>query len=231
MINPNLKTKDSDKLFFNKWEYSIGIFFPYCSIFQNFKSQSNKKQLSIIMERFRSQVRWKTRPGTDFNDYKELIEELYYLFKSFDGRMVNWYNSIILYTNNLDILKKLDSMKSKGLEKYVVTKININLPKGTILRKTSKFKYRLMFNRKYVEDKTYDEIQAFLNTYKDFVEPNGLLTSYFSGALKLSWYVENPQYFIDYSDEKLETIFDLMVPDVKKRVLKIATEPGIPETV
>jgi len=149
-------------------------------------------------------------------------EELFHLLKSLtDVRIIVSGSNIRIYTNDLEFASDIPSK----IEIKILT-ININRPMYTIIKRNSQFKYRMTFSQSQTMMDHRNSIKQFLKTYDDVVE-NSTLKFILQANSSLWTLYQSSRFFIDYNDESMQMIFNLIAPGIKTKVFRLIDDPAI----
>jgi len=217
LTNLNLKTKKRDRLFYNKYEYSYYFKLKDAETMRGISAGSVTLKVidNRLSNRYNSHRQFKSSPDVYVRRYNELIEGFNLLNTLTDCKIAVEYNTVIVYSNSLahyETLVKID-------KNIVLTQVIVDAPAGYIRRVKSQHKYRLQFRHVNCSMDTIGRIRQFIKQYN--VSPCRALVNW----LDRRWFeTTEASFFIDFDDDKLELMFDLMIPGIKAKTYTIISD-------
>lgn len=212
-LNLKHKIKDSDRLFFGEWRYSVRLSIRGSAVLRGIGS--GKLTIQDVAAKVKGKTYWDWNSQSQFGTEKSVnahaMKSLYLLFDSMpDIKIAITYDGLLIYCNSLDFIERIKLPMSVP---YEVTKININRPEGTIYKRNSKFKYRMQFRHRKCSDTSRDGLLSFIKMYGGLISPSKALVSWLETPVRD--YIHS-HFFIDVNDDKLGAVFDLMIPGIRR---------------
>ncbi len=232
--NPTLKSENRSQLFFNEYKYSIKCSVPFGYILRgctqpSFNTNSIRERLIPRFNLLKNSKRlfndcgWtKELAVLTEDEIESRIMQVYHLLNQMNYTLRIQYTSdqITIYANDLNLI---DNFKYAGLEHYIktITEAEVSIPKGTIFRKNSQYKYRVFFkSRSAIGPLGYDLTQ-FFKTYKDHVSISKSLD--FCLKFSSSQTIERHHYF-DTNEISMTQVFELIAPGLISRQCRIISD-------
>ena len=227
-LNRQFKLVPKDRLFYNRFEYSIGFHLDELSCLR----ELDHDYIDVMIERRRSwrdiaQQRWQKANNTFSNILtrrqkditEETIKDLHTLAEmllttSADFKLVVSANQGYIYTNNcslIDQLTDLECLTQKDYSRAVVTR-----PKNTIRLKNPKHAFRSYFKitKLTVEQKTH--LTGFLLNQKT-VRLSPALDEWIVGPFNRT----QDYFFIDHTEISWLTMLSLVRPGLIRKTMQI----------
>jgi len=133
-----------------------------------------------------------------------------------------------IFSNDLKLLQTLESIAGADAVDY--TEIDVTIPTGIkYFANEPNYKYRVYLKSKRVDDKFTNELQRFIDRYKDtqtVIVASRALTGWLNGNVRqwLRRYCSS-HYFIEYNDESTNSLIGLMFGDMIKCRFKLEKRP------
>jgi len=131
--------------------------------------------------------------------------------------VLSWHNFYV-YTNHVDIIK--DVLAADGVYEPLVTEINISHPLKTIIKKSSKYRYRCYLKNSVMTGEMHNSVRKFFNVYSDSV----CASKTFNEWLEKDYKYCRDYFFFDFNQLGLELIFEMMAPGLVKERVEIITQ-------
>lgn len=220
-----------DRLYYNRFHYCLGFYLDEVNClrmldhakiddtiqrrkqWQEVAQQRwiNGRQNSTILTR-----RWRDITDKTVADLHELAEVL--LSNSADFKLVVTVHQAHVYSNDLDLLAKLDAMPQLTYKTH--TQAQIDRPQNTVKLKKSKFKFRSYFKTTNLTAQDKDTLCNFLSGQDSFVR--------ISPAMKQWLWQPFPRvqdyYFVDHDSEQWLTMLMLVRPGLIRKTMQILTD-------
>jgi hypothetical protein len=208
-----MKIVEKPNLYYDKYKYRAHLTHPDFNIARYAKNEFELQR--AIENRYVNNVYYFAITGTNRNEKVELVNKV--LLSNFIDWRNNFsdkttirmdYNSISVYSNDLNLLKTLETLGPE-VEYY---EIELTGSPDLLLRENPKHPYRTYFKSKTVPMDFHDELKSFLESYKNSAFPCGALLNWANNLpIRQQWkrkYIE-ASYFIEYDNESFRTILGL----------------------
>jgi len=224
MASSKLKIEKKNKLYFNKYKYKAtvrleGANLTYYTVdLETFNAKFEKLKTS-----------YKNQPNAFYNEWHyenvnidKIAKYLSWrnLFKDRVTLRVN-FNSVSVFSNDLTILKSLDSIDEVSLCEAKVLQSDV-----MYFKKQPKFKYRTYFRAKRVPKDFIENVDSFIKNYKD---KNLHISSSLQRFLtERNWHPYiylHGSYHIDYNDESFLSILHMYFTGMIAQTYKLDKEP------
>lgn len=248
LTNLSLKTKKRDRLFHDKFEYSIefpligavclrGLGTKRFNIDNLEKIFFGRRNLfNDAVNRMEAQREFIYRSAKQFNNIRNL-ERLQKVAKYMESyiegptpiKFMIRGNSMTLFVMNCNMLSEVSDWVqdiddheyvSKGI---VVTQAVIDRPRNTIKRKKSDYSHRIHFRHVNCPINKFHGIQQFVKSYKDHISPSEGL-NYFLKKGHWKHCTTESHFFIDVNDPKLLDVLRLAAPGVADAMSEIIVD-------
>lgn len=225
MFKPVVK----DRLFYNQFKYSFGFTLNEVSCLR----QLDHFHIDRMIERRRTwrdiaQQRWNkskhivgtiiTRRQSEITDdtvaaLHELAEILLTTLSEF--KLVVSVNHGRVYTNNLKLIKQLDSLGILSSKDY--TQARISRPKNTIQLKNPKHKFRSYFKIVKITEQQKNNLVNFLTNQQNSVRLSPALIPWIKEPFRRT----QDYFFIDHHNMQWLTMLALVNPGLIRKTLEI----------
>lgn len=215
-----LRFKYNDRLFYNKYRYSLEANFEEVGVLRGLRSFDIGRIDRCIAYRKDYSRNWNKRnwPEKYTLDLKGLAEALFALTEI---KWVLYHNSIIVYSNELDVLTKLSQLS--GMSRPYFNEAIIDRPFNSIKLKETVYKFRSYLKLHKLSPSSMDSITRILKNNRDELKPSPTF-SYFlihdtDRLLKRrSW---NDTFFIDHVNQDIILMLNLVAPGIIKKTVDI----------
>lgn len=158
--------------------------------------------------------RWKDITDKTSEDLHDLAELL--LTTTADFKLVTSVNLGWIYTNNMSLIKRLNTMGFLDNKEY--TEAILSRPKNTIKLKVPKFTHRSYFKSVKLTQTSKDTLINFFNNQQDTIRVAPAFTKW----LTSSPYLRTQDYFfIDHDGEGWLVMLELISPGIIRKTLEI----------
>jgi len=235
LITSNLKilNKKRDRLFFDKYKYSISFLVPFSATLRGCtKPNGDAEHLEHrILSRY-NLFKESTKIFDDFAwirklqdvDPNELVFNLkktfVFLNKLSDSKIVYNNDWLTVFTNTLDCVEEATELSCNHIK---VTEAKLTIPRGCVSCRHSQHKYRIYLRHTLPTKAEHNNMRQFVNTYKDYIFQSRV----FSEWVQDRWNRFRPAeyyFFFETDDLGLEAMLDLTVPGLKSRVCRIISD-------
>lgn len=229
--NPTLKKKNSDRLFFDRYQYCLTFFMPELSCLRGIH-KNNINLIELIANvrqslelRYSYNSIWLRHGLNSAADKKQFsgqhrsnlenLAEL--LFDNLKDLKIIFYGSWgYVYSNELKILKtlsKLEYIHSASLKEIIV-----NRPKNTIALKSSLYKFRTYFFEQLINQDQRESIVTFLQSQQD-IRLSPALSKWCQNPKAFYWLQRS--FFIDHNEENFPFALQLIHPHIIRKTMPI----------
>ena len=228
--NQKINNKKRDRLFFDKYTYSIAFLIPFSATLRGCTcSGYNSDNLSQrILKRYLlyknshkifENFDWiTTLKDVEPNKLVHHLLNTYTFLKSLKNTKIVYQSDwITLYTNDLNCLEDLNKLSFNNLKIY---KADVTIPRGYVTCRHSQHKYRIYLRHTLPSIAEHNSMKQFVNTYENYI----FQSRAFKEWVHDNWNRYRPSefyFFFETDDVGLEHILDLMVPGLKSRVCNI----------
>lgn len=214
-------------LYYNKYQYRAKL------RLRGIRRTWYAKDLAEFKKRINDISAWKTKKeleDLDFNAIGRYIDwrNIYFTPKNKKDKkvLVRIEGEVAsIFSNDLNVLKTLESID--GLDNLKYSEIDICVESGVkYFVHEPKYKYRVYFKSRHVEEKFRENLAKFIDRYKatnTTIVPCTSLRKWLSNDLKHNWYSRfcSSHYFIDFNDEGVNSLISIMFGDMIKARFKL----------
>lgn len=228
--NPLFKFVHKDRLFYGRFEYSIGFHLPEGNCLRELSHESidinierRREWQEVAQQRVAKSAKVftnviltrRTREITDqmVEDLHELADIL--LTSNIDYKLVVSVDQVWVYTNNLELLKTIDDLKF--LIKKTYTRAIIIRPRDTVQLKNPQHQLRSFLRSVKLTKQQKDQLTAFLVGQSDWIRIGPAL----NGWLLTPFLRTQDYFFVDYDSESWATMLSLVHPGLIRKTLSI----------
>lgn len=123
-------------------------------------------------------------------------------------------DTIYIYSNEYAVR---DELVELGFSIDQITTVKLNRPINTVRSTTGDVSLRCYFKQVELTDVEHENLNKFLTNNKEHVRPSrGLIESILRNDIFLRNY-----FFIDFKDEKLISVLELMTPNLIRKIMPI----------
>ena len=215
-----------NKLFFNKFKYRVkiklnGVGFTYYTAdidtyinrIERFKDQDNKWAASLFGE-----------PG-QFTNIKYTDIAKYFDFRdNMDKTKITSRiegNTVSFFSNDLSLFKPLYLIDPNP----IFTEANVLNPGTLYLKREPKYKFRTFFKNRRMPVDFPQNVINFIETYKTVKVCSGMQRFVHSRTNWNNFVYLHGSYFVDYDDESMITIIQLLFDKMVGKTYSLAKEP------
>jgi hypothetical protein len=228
LTNIQVKPDYRDNLYYNKYTYRArltmdGLRYLYgCKSFKDYLKKLNR--IAYRDSKKQNIANISLDDISNFMDWRDIAK------KSNKCTIRIEYNTAGIFSNDLDFLKTLESIKNTNIVIDYSEIIEV-APMGTkLFKKEPKYKYRAYLKSKRVKDTFKKELTAFIDRYKGtgtVVIPSKALKDWLADSHSY-WYGTycSSHYYIDYQEESTNSLIALMFGDMVKRRYKLEKRQG-----
>jgi len=234
LTNSNLRFKPviKDRLFYNRFEYSIGFTLQEANALRDLRHD----QIDLTMQRRQEWIeiahqRWHktgtilgrqhniiSRRRTEITDkttedLHELAELL--LTTTADYKLVVSVNQGHVYTNDLNLIDQLNQLDFLTRKYY--SQAQINRPENTIRLKNPQHQYRSYFKITKLTAGQKDQLMDFLHNQQDLVRVSPALQRWIDQPFNRT----QDYFFVDYDTSSWLTMLALVNPGLIRKTMQI----------
>ena len=233
MQNLQIVNKKRDRLFYDKYEYSISFLVPFSATLRgctkpSFLNVNIETRTRLRYKYYRNSNKSYTGFGwiTTLNtvDLDILIQKLKQTFCLLidlkEVRISHNSDWITVYVNDLDCLEEATKISSNHIK---VLRAERTYPRGYIKCRHSQHKYRIYLRHVKLTVAEHNSMKQFIKTYS----PHIFQSRVFGEWVADRWNRYRPAefyFFFETNDIGLEHMLDLMVPGLKSRVCRIISD-------
>jgi len=224
LTNLNQKIKTSDKLFYNQFHYCFKIHFPHCGALNGIFDHGRIDEILDLRENLWHRSRninfggsWRTAKVHKVTDeIRRVLHRACSYFQQFGSsiRLNILQDWIYLYTNQYTMREDLLDI---GFTIDSITTVKLNRPFDTVKSNHKTGEVRCYFKQTELTETEKELIFKFLNDNVDEVRPS-LGVQYFGARQDLHL---RTYFFIDFNDEKLISVLELMTPNLIRKIQPI----------
>ena len=211
------RIKNSDKLFYSEYKYCFRCHLPHAnSINKDFNPEHIKRIMGLRLNLYKRENTSDKKFPNDAT-VKDLLKANEF-FKSIarSNKFVYTGHNAYVYTNDYSLLDALDNLDI-GLDQC--TTVNVDRPKNTVFARYPGFDQRCILKEVNITNEEKVNFVKFLEGNKQNVQPSRGLARFLKNRHNYHWL--RGYFFVDFSDEKLISIMELMVPGIIKKRIRI----------
>jgi len=220
------KQVDRNNLYFNKYLYKASLKTDYLNFiyYANSIEDFNEKIIKASKER----NSWSRHIDLNKVD-SDLIEKLIN-FRNQNRSNQNViirleYNSMSIYTNEIDLLNYYYDLAPKKVKFYRVGSFT---PGVMLFAKEPKFKYRVYLRSKKMPDNFRDEFYKFITTHPSVTPCDALVENLkkYSGTISWRYPIPHRGMYLEYNEESTVLLVHLMFPGLAGKTFKLEKRQG-----
>lgn len=228
MTSPDFRSIKKDRLFFDRFEFSLGFYLDEASCLRvldhahiNDMIERRKQWREIAAQRWANSKNpgmilgrdWKEITETTVTNLHDLAELLLTAPKAF--KLVVSVNQGHVYTNDLILINRLDRLPQLKHKTY--GRAVIDRPKNTIQLKRPKHKFRSYFRLINLTVQQKDQLAGFLENQQTHVRLSPALREWTA----MPFTRVQDYFFIDHETETWLTMLNLVVPGITRKTMHI----------
>lgn len=229
MSNQQFKAVKKDRLFYDRFEYCIGFHLDEVSclrvldheIIDDFIERrrqwseiaqqrwvNHRQQYGTILGKTLRRITEKTQE--DLHALADVLLATPFKFKL----VVSVYQGYV-YTNDLELIDRLDAMPQLNYKTY--TQAEIHRPKNTIKLKNSLYPFRSYFRNIKLTSQQKDNLMDFLYAQRDHVRVSPALQRWIDQPFNRT----QDYFFVDHTSESWLTMLSLVQPGIIRKTMHI----------
>lgn len=216
MSKIKIQTDVRDRLYFDRWQYSIAVLQSRISDIRGLDIESTKK---LVEYRSSSNfLQGHYTPNVIANIYAALN---FFVAETEPFKLTLSGNWAYIYTNDSSLAKRLTSACPAAKIRFV-KQAEVSQPRDAVMLSQSKFAYRTYLRSMWVDDQQIFNLDSFFTAQSsDNVSPCKSLQRFVKSNLtyKSHWVADH--YFIDHNDPGYPLMLSLVVPRVVRKTLPI----------
>lgn len=213
-----------DRLYFDQYEYCLNFKLEELAVLRELDHSSIDRDLV-------NRADWRQRTanfGGSWRGTKGKITEQHrvnchafcdVLLSKQDYKLIIYSDWGYMYSNDLVMLRQIEQLSY--LHAAGMKRVHVDIPRGSILIKSSKHQYRSYFHEGRVTADQRDQLRNFLANQQDIRTGPGLQRFLNSAQ---SYYYMNPNMFIDHNGQGIVTMLGLMMPRAIRKTLDIVSD-------
>jgi|TARA_R110000824_G_scaffold77497_4_gene195955 hypothetical protein len=211
------RIKNSDKLFYGEYQYCLRCSLPHAnSIGKDF----DPKHITHIMDLRKNLYKRSNSSAKKYPNHatvKQLLKANEF-FKSIgrSSKFVFTGHMAYVYTNNYHLRDDLDNL---GIGLDQCTTINVNRPKNTVYSQYPGFNKRCLLKEINITNEEKSNFLKFLEGNEQNIRTSRGLARFLKHRSNYHWL--RGYFFVDFNDEKLISIMELMIPGIIKKTIRI----------
>jgi len=209
------EARPARKLFFDKFYVKASIDVVNCNLLR--RPRTEKSLIAAIKSRNDNidttplHLTWLNRTKISNSDREDLIITLAWLTTNNIKYSIE-YETITMFANDLALLEDFFMLPGSSNKKLQYA----HKVEGEIAcKRTTKYNYRMYFNRGEVSSNTKSAILSYLDTNNARLSPSA------KRALKRTYGLLTASHFVDYTDESLITMLAIIAPTVVGKQYKL----------
>ena len=220
-----------DRLFYSRFQYCLGFSLDEVTCLRELDHamiddliQRRKQWQEVAQQRWINgrqnttilRRRWKDITEKTVTDLHSVADVL--LATTAEFKLVVSVHQGYVYTNDLDLLAKLDGMPELTCKTY--TQAQIDRPENTIRLKKSNYNFRSYFRTRHLSAQEKQQLVNFLNTQQDFIRTSPAMMQWVQEPFtRLQDY-----YFVDHDSPQWLTLISLVCPGIIRKTMQILTD-------
>ena len=226
-LNQKFKTVHKDRLFYNRFEYSIGFYLDEVNCLRELSHEEIDNTIARrkVWREISQQRLQNNRHSTIIRrSYKEIsdvtVQSLHDLAEMLltshsDYKLVVTVNQAWIYSNDLNLLH--DIAQRDFLKHVTYSKAKINRPQNTITLKNSQYQYRSYFKMVKLSNDQKHYLKQFFCNQKDHLRSSPSFQKWLDQPFnRLQDY-----FFIDYDNKSWLTALSLIQPGLIRKTVQI----------
>lgn len=229
MSNKRFSTVKKDRLFYDRFEYSMGFHLEEASCLRVLDHAG----IDDLIQRRRqwreiAQQRWNngqqhhkiilSRHSREITD--QTVKNLHtvadvLLTTSIEFKLVVSVNQAYVYTNDLTLIDQFDSIPELLFKTY--TQARVSRPKNTVQLKNSPYKFRTYLKPLHLTAIEKDQLETFLINQQQNVRLSPALQNW----IDLPFTRTQEYFFVDHESEKWLTMLSLVRPGIIRKTMHI----------
>jgi len=216
-MKTKIQTDTRDRLYFDKWKYSIAL---YQSRISDLRGLDHKKLDEAI--KWRSSSKFWQNQYTDevikslHNTLDVIKAEPQPLKLTFSGNCCN------LYTNDVSAIERINTLSQASI-RYVKQAVPDD-PKDVVMLQQSDFSFRSYLRGQWMNEQQIHNLNEFFKTQKEHIKPCNALRLFLytdpKVRFKSTWLASH--YFVEYNDPGYTMMLSLIIPSSVRKTLPIA---------
>jgi hypothetical protein len=236
--SPTLKTRKSDRLYFNKYQYCLSFRLDRASCLRNLGKDRVITVSDQVTERFmmQNQYSWQVHRTPHRDDISEqayrqkILDNLILVARALEPcleimRLVVTGNHVYLYSNNLDTLQELLTIPQFS-QSANLCQVEINRPANTVMLRNSLYLKRSYFREQWIDINSKQALKDFLTRQDDIRIGPGLHSCLhtnnnisYKGQTLMQRY-----YFFDHNSDNTSLMLELIAPGTIRQTVPVLTK-------
>jgi len=211
------RIKNSDKLFFNEYRYCFRCHLPHAtSIGKDFDPKHIRRIMDLRLNLYKRENNSNKEFPNEATVEKLLTANEYFRSIGKTCKFVYTGHNAYVYTNNYALLDELNDLK---IGPDQCTTVNVNRPKDTVYSKYPGFSRRCILKEISITNNEKSNFLKFLEGNQQNIRTSRGLDRFLNHRNNYHWL--RGYFFVDFSDKKLISIMELMIPGIIKKTIKI----------
>lgn len=212
-----IDTENRDRLYFDKWQYSIAVYQPRIGDLRGLDVE--KVKATINWRRHTSSGWWRDRYTTEVienlhHSLDVLVNETCEFKATFSGDWVNFY------TNDVDFINRFSAACPYARIRYVKQAL-VTDPKDVLILAEPKYSFRSYMRGSWINESTIDQLRNFIKAQGTNLAPCGALRSFLTVRKGYQQHWLASHYFVEYNDPGYTVMLDLILPRRIRKTLPV----------
>lgn len=211
-----IQTDARDRLYFDRWQYSIAVVQSRISDIRGLDLEATKKLIE-----YKSQSKFHQGRYT-----RDVVTHIYAALNFFAAetepfKLTLSGNWAYIYTNDASLIDRLTSACPAAKVRFV-KQAEVSQPRDAVMLSHSRYAYRTYLRSMWVDDQQIINLDSFFTAQNtDNVSPCKSLQRFVKSNLtyKSHWLADH--YFIDHNDPGYPLMLSLILPRVVRKTLPI----------
>lgn len=226
--------RHSDKLFYGRYTDGIEFVVREASVLRGMGTGKQPSWVEVqhrILNRREWRKMWNMRYGAflgatemprteDIRDYDcdrlKLVHELLQ-DDDVDYKFVVTQDQVRVYSNDMKFLDRLCADLPVFVHRFQVL---VDRAPDTLIRKRSQYTHRCYFRNRGLTQQQKKHLAQYLKNQSDSLQLSRTMQQWLesNGTRLQEW------FFLDYNDQHVINMLDIIVPDIKRKILKLVTD-------
>jgi hypothetical protein len=218
LTKPTYKSVKRDRLFFDKYQYTVRLYIEHASIFRELPDDY-VNALATARHRLHDRLVWESRRNSTQRkkfplEYTAAIESLVeHLCLTTDKKVMISYRTLYIYANDLEFLESIDKIFPISSRKEAV----IDRKRGTVISKANPYMFRSFLKQRKLTDEQKQWLSNWINNQSEMRANSSLL----SFCQKPSDRRTYGHFYFEHSSMRSVLMLSLIIPDLVRETKQI----------
>jgi len=224
-LNLRHSFKNTNRLFYGEYRYCASAGLDYAKLLRGFDRDALDYKLRAYQSLdktfgFFAPYNFRQHSRRINNTTYENLHRFLTLLESInnDFKVVLGWHQVYVYTNDRSTVK--DVLQIEGIYSPNVTEACITHPPKTIVKKSSKYRYRCYFKNTTLTSDEQKRIRKFFLDYTDCVAVSKTFGTWLENDYKYC----RDYFFFDFNEPGIELFFEMILPGFIKERVEIITQ-------